>query len=72
MGARGDLRHDAAIGGVRGDLAHHLVGENIAAALRAQAHDRRRGLVASRFDSKHAHLVSQLRVVARWTMLDLI
>ncbi len=30
MGARSDLRHDAAEGGMRGDLAHHFVGENFA------------------------------------------
>ena len=30
MGARRDLRHNAAERGVRGDLAHHLVGEDFA------------------------------------------
>ena len=33
MGARGDLRHHAAIGRMGGDLAHHLVGENLARAV---------------------------------------
>ena len=31
MGPGGDLRHDAAVSGVAGDLAHHLIGENFAA-----------------------------------------
>ena len=30
MGARRDLRHDAAEWGVRGDLAHHFVGKDFA------------------------------------------
>ena len=30
MGARGDLRHDAAEGGVSRDLTHHFVGKDLA------------------------------------------
>jgi hypothetical protein len=55
MGARRDLRHDAAIGRMRGDLAHHFVGQDFAGAVRAQAHHRRRRLVAGGFDSEYAH-----------------
>ena len=55
MGARRNLGHDSAEGRVRRDLAHHLVGENIARAVGTQPHHRRRGLVARRLDAKNPH-----------------
>ena len=68
MGAGGDLRHHAAVGGMGGDLAHQLVGENFAAAVRPQPHDRRRGLVAGRFNAEDAHRspvrVAGIRVIS--------
>ena len=67
MGARGDLRHDAAIGRVGGDLAHHLVGENLARAVGAQPHHRRRGLVAGGFDSQDPHSAAVYTLGARCT-----
>ena len=60
MSAGGDLGHDAAIGGVRGDLAHHLVGEDFAGAVGTQAHHRRRRLVASRLKSQNPHALSAI------------
>ena len=55
MGAGRDLRHDAAERRVRGDLAHHFVGEDFARAVGLEPHHRRRRLVASRFNAKNAH-----------------
>lgn len=56
MGAGGDLRHDAAIGRVLGDLAHHLIGENVPAiAADARGHDGDRRLVAGGFNAENAH-----------------
>ncbi len=55
MGARRDLRHDAAIGRMGGDLAHHFVGEDFAGAVGPQPHHRRRRFVAGGLDSQYAH-----------------
>ncbi len=55
MGARRDLRHDAAIGGVLGDLAQDLVGQDLAAPVEAGRHDGGGGFVAGRFDAEDAH-----------------
>ena len=55
MGARGDLRHHAAEGGMFGDLAQHLVRQDFAAAVRPAADHGRRRLVAGRLDSQNAH-----------------
>ncbi len=55
MRARGDLRHDAAEGGVLGDLAHHLVREDLAAAAGGKPHDGGGGLVAGGFNAENAH-----------------
>ena len=55
MGARRNLRHDAAERRVRGDLAHQLVGEDFARAIGPQPHHRRRRLVAGGLDAKNAH-----------------
>ncbi len=55
MGARGDLRHHAAIGGMGGDLAHDLVAEDFAAPFRAQPNHRGGGFVASGLDAQNAH-----------------
>ena len=56
MGSRGDFRNDAAIGGMRGDLAHHLVGEDFARAVGPQPHDGGCGFVAGRLNAKNAHV----------------
>ena len=55
MGARGDLGNDAAIGGMRRDLAENLVGENAPVAVGPQFDHRRRGLVAGGLNSQNAH-----------------
>ena len=55
MGARRNLGHDAAERRMRGDLAHHLVGQNFACAVGPQPHHRRRSLVAGRLNAKNAH-----------------
>ena len=55
MGARGDLRHHAAIGGMGGDLAHDLVREDLADTVRPNPDHGRRGLVARGFDGEDAH-----------------
>ena len=55
MGARGNFRHHAAIGRMRGDLTHHLVRKDIAAAGGAQPNDRRGGFIAGRLYAKNAH-----------------
>ena len=51
MGARRDLRHDAAEGRMGRDLTHHLVGENLARAVGPEPHHRRRRLVAGGLDA---------------------
>ena len=55
MRACRDLRDDTAIGGVFGDLAQHLVRQNLAASVIARRHDGGRGLVAGRLNAKDAH-----------------
>ncbi len=55
MGAGRDLRHDAAEGFMLGDLAHHLIGENVAAARRPERDNGRRRLVTGGFNTQHAH-----------------
>ncbi len=52
MGARRDLRHDAAIGAMLGQLGEHDVGAD---ALAGVAHHRRRGLVAAGLDAEDQH-----------------
>ena len=56
MGPGGDLRHDAAVSGVAGDLAHHLIGENFA-AVEAEPFldDGDRRFVAGGFNAENAH-----------------
>ena len=64
VGAGRDLRHHAAIGRMLVDLAANDVGDNLGAAVGTQAHDRRGGLVAARFEAKdckgngHSHCAS--------------
>ena len=55
MGARGDLRHHAAEGGVRVDLREHHVGADDARPGVGPLDHRRRGLVAGRLDAEHNH-----------------
>ena len=55
MGARRDLRHHAAIGGMLGDLAQDLVGQDLAASVEADADHGGRGLVAGGLDAENAH-----------------
>ena len=57
MGARGDLRHHAAEGGVLADLAEHDIGQDLAAAVLAALHHRRGGLVAGGLDAEDDHSV---------------
>ena len=63
MRARRDLRHDAAIGGVLGDLAQHLVRQDLAASVIAGRHDGGGGLVAGRLDAEDAHGIVR---ASRW------
>ena len=53
MGARRDLRHDAAIGRMIARLRQHDIGEDLALAVRVAAHHGRRGLVAGGFDAEN-------------------
>ena len=55
MRPRGDLGNDAAIGGVLGDLAEHLVGEDLAAPVSAERDDGGRRLVAGGLEAEDAH-----------------
>ena len=55
MGARGDLRHDAAEGRVVGDLAHDFVRQDFAAALLPKPHHAGSGFIAGRLDAQNAH-----------------
>jgi len=52
MRAGGDLRHDAAEGGMVGDLRQHHIGQNSATAVGAAFDDRRGGLVAAGLDAE--------------------
>jgi hypothetical protein len=67
MGTRRDLRDDATKGRMFGDLAHHLIGENFAAARTlpktlsktlAQLHDSGRRFIACGFDPENAHMLA--------------
>ncbi len=58
MGARRNLGHNAAERRMRGDLTHHLVGEDFARAIGPQPHHRRRRLVAGGFNAQNAHASS--------------
>ena len=53
MGARGDLRHDAAELGVKRKLRAHRVGEDDALAVRLAPDQGGGGLVAARLDAEH-------------------
>ena len=53
MGARGDLRHHAAIGRMQVELRAHHARQDRAAAVRGAAHHRRGSLVAARLDAEH-------------------
>ncbi len=55
MGARRDLRDDAAVGGMFGDLAHHLVGEDFARSVHALADQSGGRFVAGRLDTQNQH-----------------
>ncbi len=55
MGARGDLRHHAAEGGMLADLGEHDIGQDLAAAVVAAFHHRGGGLVAGRLDAEDNH-----------------
>ena len=63
MGARGDLRHHAAIGRVLVGLRQHDVGEDLAAPVVARADHRGGGLVAGRLDAEDEHLLIPRRSV---------
>ena len=54
MGARGDLRHDAAIGLVRAVLADHRLREDSPVA----RHQRRRAVVAGGFEAEDQTVIS--------------
>ena len=53
MGARSNFRHDPAIGSVLGNLAQNLIGEDLAFAIDGRGDNRRRCLIARRFNSQH-------------------
>ncbi len=55
VGAGGDFRHHAPIGGVRRDLAQDLVGQDGAAALLIERHDGGGGFVAGGFEAEDTH-----------------
>ena len=64
MCARGNLRHNAAIGGVQVDLTEDNIGEDVAAAdehavLHAPAHNRRRCFIAARLQSQYGYFCVQ-------------
>ena len=59
MGARGDLRHDAAEGRMLLDLAEHDVGQDFRAAVLVERNDGRGGLVAARLDAEHPDHLSR-------------
>ena len=56
MGARRDFRHHAAIAGMLGDLAQHLVGQDLAPSIEAARHHGGGGLVAGRLDPENTHV----------------
>src|SRR5262249_33718711 len=55
VGARRNLRHYPAEGGVLIDLGEHDVGQNPPGPLSEPFDHRRRGLIAGRFDAEHNH-----------------
>ena len=59
MGARGDLRHDAAERRMLLDLAEHDVGQDFGRPLAVQRDDGRGGLVAARLDAEHPDHLSR-------------
>ena len=61
MGARGDLRHHPAEGGVCLDLREHHVGADDARPGVRPLHHCRRGLIAGRLDAEHEHRGLHLR-----------
>ena len=71
VGARGDLRHHAAVAAVLLPLRPHHVGEDAAAAVGAARHHGGRRLVAARLDAEHERLARICRgchgaVVCTW------
>ena len=68
MRARRDLRHDAAIGPMLGQLRQHQIGAD---ARRAVAHHRGRGLVAARLDAQHQHGAATSRSPPRPARADI-
>ena len=55
MGAGGDFRHDAAEGGMVGDLGEHDIGEDAAGAVVVARDHGGRGLVATGLDAENDH-----------------
>ena len=53
MGARGNLGHDAAIGGMEVELRAHHARQDLAPSARSAADERCGGLVAARLDPEH-------------------
>ena len=53
MGSRRDLRHDAAEGAVLLPLRAHDIRKDLAAPVGLTQHDRRRRLIAARFEAEH-------------------
>lgn len=53
MGARGDLRHYPAIGGMPLELGERHIGQDLARTVGAGAYDRRRRIIAARLNAKH-------------------
>lgn len=73
VSARGDFRHDAAIGPVLFELAEDNVRQDLPLAVGGQAHDRRRGFIAAAFDSQdryRIHKSSSLTLPAARHLLD--
>ncbi len=56
VGARGDLRHDAAEGAVLLPLRAHDARQDLAAAIRTAAHDGRGRFVTARLDAEDQHV----------------
>ena len=54
MGARGNLRYDAAERGMRLGLIAQFMRHNLARARRNPTHQCRRGFVAARFDAQNS------------------
>ncbi|GLS21040.1 hypothetical protein GCM10007874_40570 [Labrys miyagiensis] len=55
MGARGDLGHHTAIGGMLGDLRQHDIGEDLPLAVLVAQHDGGGRFIAGGFDAENKH-----------------